>query len=195
MIRQDKTASSMVLSNIFEGNKNSTFRELILKKSTIRHKRIRRYLRARANKAWYDNYKEHTINELRLPETTEDAIIEEFIAMANNLGVQHLRCNKGVQEYKIKMDLFENFKNLLNASRRKAFSTDIPFYCFFKKQNYPINKDGSITLKKAHNYFNIIKRNGKTICYPSNLKSDQLTFDNIKNCFFDFLRTCFFDII
>ncbi len=73
----------------------------------------------------------------------------------------------------------EDFKKLLDESGKKAFSTDIPIYNFLKSLKYPINIDGSITLKNPYAYFNIVDKDGLTICYPNNLQSDELTFENI----------------
>jgi len=76
-------------------------------------------------------------------------------------------------------DSIKEFKNLLDSSDKKAFETNLPIYDFLKSQNYPINFDGSITLKSPYNYFKIKDSFKGTICYPNNLKGDQLTFDNI----------------
>ncbi|MEA3314847.1 MAG: hypothetical protein U9Q30_03175 [Campylobacterota bacterium] len=76
-------------------------------------------------------------------------------------------------------DSLIEFKELLDKSEKKAFSTDIPIYGFLKLQNYSINSDNSITLKEPYSYYNIRSKDNITICYPNNLKSDELTFDNI----------------
>ena len=69
----------------------------------------------------------------------------------------------------------------------------MPIYNFLKSQNYPINTDGSITLKSPYNYFNIIDKNDLTICYPNILESDELTFENIKKIYYKFYDKKYID--
>ncbi len=90
------------------------------------------------------------------------------------------KSNYGINfDYISSYESLDDFKELLDKSEKKAFSTKIPIYSFLESQNYTINNDSSITLKKPYDYFNIMDKHGKTICYSNDLKSDELTFDNI----------------
>jgi len=108
-------------------------------------------------------------------EQSLNSLIGKFVTISlekDNYGVKF--------DYLSNYDSLKEFKDLLDKSEKKAFSTDIPIYNFLKAQKYPINTDGSITLKSPYSYFNIKDNNGITICYPNNLKSDELTFENIE---------------
>jgi len=87
----------------------------------------------------------------------------------------------------------EEFEELLDKSEKKAFSTDMPIYNFLKSQKYPINADGSITLKNPYDYFNIKDDGGTTICYPNKLRLDELTLENIKEIYYHFYDKKYID--
>lgn len=114
-------------------------------------------------------------------EQSLDSLIGKFITVSlekDNYGIKFSH----ISNY----DSLDKFKELLDKSEKKAFSTNIPIYNFLKSQNYPINVDGSITLKNPYDYFNIMDKNGSTICYPYYLKSDELTFENIEKIYYQF---------
>jgi len=121
-------------------------------------------------------------------EQSLNSLIGKFITTSlekDNYGVKF--------DYLSNYDSLKEFKDLLDKSEKKAFSTDIPIYNFLKAQNYPINIDGSITLKSPYDYFNIKDKNGTTICYPNNLQSDELTFENIEKIYYHFYDKKFID--
>ena len=53
-----------------------------------------------------------------------------------------------------------------------------------------VNKDGSITLKKPYDNFNI---NSKNVCYPNNLGDNHLSLDNIEIVFEGFYKNKIID--
>lgn len=121
-------------------------------------------------------------------ENSLNSLIGKFITISlekDNYGIKF--------SYISHYDSLVEFKELLDKSEKKAFSTDIPIYNFLKSQNYPINTDSSITLKSPYNYFNIMNKNGLTICYPNNLKSDELTFENIEKIYYQFYYKKYID--
>jgi len=121
-------------------------------------------------------------------EQSLNSLIGKFITISlerDNYGVNF----SSISHY----DSLEKFKELLDKSEKKAFSTDIQIYNFLKAQNYPINTDGSITLKIPYDYFNIKDENGTIICYPNNLKSDELTFENIEKIYYHFYDKKYID--
>ncbi len=79
----------------------------------------------------------------------------------------------------------QEFKDLLDGSKGKAFSTNMDMYEFLKIINHPVNKDGSITLKAPYDGFKLTKNN---VCYPNNLKDNCLTPDNIETIFNQFYK-------
>jgi len=56
---------------------------------------------------------------------------------------------------------------------------------FLKNKNYPVSADGSLTLKKPYDNFNI---NTYNVCYPNNLGNNCLTIDNIRVIFDEFYK-------
>lgn len=82
-------------------------------------------------------------------------------------------------------DVVQKFKDLLDGCEGKAFSTSMDMYEFLKLRKYPINNDGSITLKSPYDGFNLTKNN---LCYPNNLKEGCLTLDNIEIVFNQFYK-------
>lgn len=82
-------------------------------------------------------------------------------------------------------DAVQEFKDLLDGSKGKAFFTRMDMYEFLKIKNYPVNKDVSITLKAPYDGFNLTENN---VCYPNNLKDNYLTLDNIKIIFNQFYK-------
>ena len=108
-------------------------------------------------------------------EQSLDSLIGKFLTILLEYD------NYGIKIKKIEyFDSLLCFKELLDKSNNKAFTTDIPVYHFLMSQKYHINSDGSITLKKPYNHFNIIKQDGLTVIYPNQPKIDELTFENIK---------------
>lgn len=77
-------------------------------------------------------------------------------------------------------DMIEDFKKLLDTSNKKSFSTDLPIYNFLKKLHYPINPDGSISLKKPYDFYNVINHNTRTLCYQKSDKKNVLSIDNLE---------------
>lgn len=135
------------------------------------------------NKVWVSklapvrklNKKYDKLYQIYEKEQSLNSLIGKFITTSlekDNYGVKF--------SYISHYDSLEEFKELLDKSEKKVFSTEIPIYNFLKSQNYPLNTDNSITLKSPYNYFNVIDKNDLTICYPNNLKSDELTLENIK---------------
>ena len=82
-------------------------------------------------------------------------------------------------------DAVQEFKDLLDNSEGKAFSTSMDMHEFLKTKNHPINKDGSITLKAPYDGFNLTENN---VCYPNDLRENTLTPDNIGIIFNQFYR-------
>ncbi len=82
-------------------------------------------------------------------------------------------------------DAVQEFKDLLDRSKGKAFFTSIDMYDFLKIKNYSVNKNGSITLKAPYDGFNLTENN---VCYPNNLKDNCLTPDNIEIIFNQFYK-------
>jgi hypothetical protein len=119
---------------------------------------------------------------------TLDSVIGKFITTSLE------KTQYGVNfDYIESYDSLEDFRELLDKAEKKAFSTSLSIYQFLKSQSYNINNDNSITLKKPYNYFNIREKNSQVICYPNNLKLDELTFDNIEKIYYQFYDKKFID--
>lgn len=93
----------------------------------------------------------------------------------------------------ISFNAFQDFKDLLDRSKGKAFTTRIDMYDFLKRKKYSINPDDSITLKNNYKNYNIKDLGGLIICYPNNLGEDHLNLDNIKIIFNHFYNGKFID--
>lgn len=85
-------------------------------------------------------------------------------------------------------DAIQEFKDLLDGSQGKAFSTIMDVYKFLKNRNYSINQDNSITLKDPYGNFNIIDKNGITVCYPNKLEDNCLSLGNIELIYNQFYK-------
>ena len=77
-------------------------------------------------------------------------------------------------------DALADFKDLLDSSNGKAFSTRINMYEFLKGRNYTKNTDGSLILKPPYDKFCLSEHN---VCYPKDLKDNYLTPANIRFIF------------
>jgi hypothetical protein len=88
----------------------------------------------------------------------------------------------------ISFDALTEFKELLDRSQGKAFSTTMNIYNFLKVKNYSINQDNSITLKAPYGNFNIVHKNGITVCYPNKLEDNCLSLDNIEIVYNQFYK-------
>jgi len=82
-------------------------------------------------------------------------------------------------------DAIQDFKDLLDNSNGKAFSTRINMYEFLKGKNYTDNTDGSLILKASYNKFSLSENN---VCYPNDLKENCLTPANIGFIFENFYK-------
>lgn len=82
-------------------------------------------------------------------------------------------------------DAIQEFKDLLDKSKEKAFFRDMGMYEFLKRKNHSTNTDGSITLKAPYDRFNLTEKN---VCYPNDMKNNCLTLDNIEIIFNQFYR-------
>lgn len=82
-------------------------------------------------------------------------------------------------------DAIQEFKDLLDNSKEKAFFTNMGMYEFLKRKNHSTNTDGSITLKAPYDRFNLTEKN---VCYPNDMKNNCLTLDNIEIIFNQFYR-------
>ncbi|MGL1957722.1 MAG: hypothetical protein OCD00_10440 [Colwellia sp.] len=110
-----------------------------------------------------------------------DFMVGKYISISLNqsqYGVEFSSINS--------FDVIQEFKDLLDSSKGKAFSTWTDVYGFLKKNNYSINHDNSITLKDPYANFNIMDKNGITVCYPNHLGDKCLTIDNIEAIFNQF---------
>lgn len=85
----------------------------------------------------------------------------------------------------ISFNAIQEFKDLLDGSKGKAFSTRMDIYEFLKRKNYPVNNDNSITLKDPYESFNITDKN---VCYPNKLEDNCLTLDNIEAIYSQFYK-------
>lgn len=63
-----------------------------------------------------------------------------------------------------KIDIIRIFKDLLDKANGQPFQVDIPIYDLLKKMNYPVNVDGSISLRKTYSGYAIDVANR---CYPN----------------------------
>ena len=82
-------------------------------------------------------------------------------------------------------DAIQEFKDLLDNAKEKAFFTNMGMYEFLKRKNHSTNTDGSITLKAPYDRFNLTEKN---VCYPNDMKNNCLTLDNIEIIFNQFYR-------
>lgn len=82
-------------------------------------------------------------------------------------------------------DALVDFKDLLNKSNGKAFSTTINMYEFLKGKNYASNADGSLILRPPYDNFCLSERN---VCYPRDLRDNCLTPENIGYIFEKFYK-------
>lgn len=82
-------------------------------------------------------------------------------------------------------DALADFKDLLDGSNGKAFSTRINMYEFLKRRNYTANVDGSLILKPPYDKFCLSEHN---VCYPNELKENCLTPANIGFIFEKFYK-------
>ncbi len=82
-------------------------------------------------------------------------------------------------------DALADFKDLLDSSNGKAFSTRINMYEFLKRRNYTKNTDGSLILKPPYDKFCLSEHN---VCYPKDLKDNYLTPANIRFIFENFYK-------
>lgn len=82
-------------------------------------------------------------------------------------------------------DAIQDFKDLLDNSNGKAFSTRINMHEFLKGRNCNVNADGSLILKAPYDKFNLSENN---ICYPNDLKENVLTPNNIGFIFEKFYK-------
>jgi hypothetical protein len=85
----------------------------------------------------------------------------------------------------VSFDAIQEFKDLLDNSKGKAFFTNMGMYEFLKRKNHSTNTDGSITLKAPYDRFNLTENN---VCYPNDMKNNCLTLDNIEIIFNQFYR-------
>ena len=81
-------------------------------------------------------------------------------------------------DYIESFDVIKEFKNLLEKSNGKSFSTNLPIFSFLKNRHYKVNSDNSITLKKPYDNYNIIYKKridfldeNQTIGYSNNINS------------------------
>ena len=86
------------------------------------------------------------------------------------------------------LDVLQDFKSLLEKSNGKAFSTNINIFNFLKERGYPLNPDGSITLKAPHTNCNIKPKFECIVCYPNNTGDKTLTLDNIEEIYERFYK-------
>jgi len=87
-------------------------------------------------------------------------------------------------------DALADFKDLLDSSNGKAFTTRIKttrinMYQFLKGRNYTANANGSLMLKPPYDNFCISEHN---VCYPNDLKDNCLTPANIGSIFEKFYK-------
>lgn len=96
----------------------------------------------------------------------------------------HLLLEKNKYGYEIKRlysyDIISDFKELLDKHHGKPFETFIPIYELLKNKNYPLNSDGSITLRPPYSNLNIYKEREAVICYRNDLKEDYATRESLK---------------
>lgn len=85
----------------------------------------------------------------------------------------------------VSFDALTEFKDLLDSSNGKAFSTRINMYEFLEGRNYTANADGSLILKPPYDKFCLSKNN---VCYPNDLKDNCLTPANIGFIFEKFYK-------
>lgn len=127
--------------------------------------------------------KDMTIHELYDNYKTLNSLIGQFITTSL------VKSNYGTNfDNILSYNSLKDFKELLDNSKKRAFISKIPIYSFLKEQGYNINIDGSITLRQEYDSFNIRERYGEVICYPNNLGTDRLTFENIEIIYNNFYK-------
>jgi len=96
----------------------------------------------------------------------------------------HLWVVKNEYGYEIKSvhscDMIADFKGLLDKHGGNPFSTYIPIYDLLKAKKYPLNPDGSITLRSPYDNLDIYQEGEAVICYRNDLKEGHATRANIK---------------
>lgn len=84
------------------------------------------------------------------------------------------------------LNIIKDFKKLLDLNLNKAFYIDFEIYDFLKQNDYQLNIDLSITLKKEYQNMRVKKLEGyncKELCYPIINSNDILTIYNIEIIF------------
>lgn len=90
-------------------------------------------------------------------------------------------------------DVLQDFKDLLDKSSGKAFSTKMNVFGFLEEIGYPKNPDGTITLRDQYSNFDILNNCGHTICYPNKPEEGTLTLGNIRLIYDKFFRDKYID--
>lgn len=90
-------------------------------------------------------------------------------------------------------DVLRDFKKLLDESNGKASLTQINVFGFLEAKGYPINSEGTITLKEPYSNLNIKIQSGCTICYPNKPEEDTLTLVNIGLIYDNFFKDKYID--
>lgn len=86
------------------------------------------------------------------------------------------------------LNAIKDFKELLENSFFKPFTTPIDMYWILKGNGYKINDNNSITLKGPYQSREIIKKGNLNICYPGGLTDKHLNFENINDIFEKFYK-------
>ncbi len=95
--------------------------------------------------------------------------------------------------YIASFDALNEFKTCLDKSDEKPFFTRINIFEFLDRNGYPINPDGSITLREPYSRFNIRIKDRVTICYLNKREEGTLTPENIKPIYDKFFKDRYID--
>lgn len=85
-------------------------------------------------------------------------------------------------------DVFQDFKEELDASKGKAFSTNLPIYDFLSNIQRKIESDGSIKIISDYGDMRVFKINEVNVCYKFNISNEYLNLNNIEDIFEEFYK-------
>ncbi len=117
------------------------------------------------DRRWNSLYQLYTKNNKNL-----DFLVGRYIA----LDLENSKFGTNFSHI-MSFDVLQDFKKLLDESNGKAFFTNINVFGFLENKGYPINPDGTITLREPYSKFNIKNQSEHTIGYPNKLEEGTLT--------------------
>ena len=135
------------------------------------------------DRRWESLYKLYSKNNKNL-----DFLVGRYIS----LGLEDSKFGRNFTHI-VSFDVLQDFKELLDKSSGKAFLTKMNVFDLLTERGYPMNPDGTITLKEPYSTFNIKLEGERTICYPNTPGAKTLTLSNIKLVYEEFFKDKYID--